>query len=86
MLDKDAAISKIHSHLVAVARKLGKNAAHLRHDEVLLHAGVLDSSGILELIFWIESEFGVEFDQEELSVDNFGSILQIVDFIARKQG
>jgi acyl carrier protein len=85
-MNKEEACAKIHAKIVAIAKKLGRNATKLRYDAVLLHEGLLDSAGILELIFWIESEYDVEFDQEELSVDNFGTILQMVDFVETKRG
>lgn len=84
-MNQTEAAEKIHAKIVAIAKKLGKNASGLRHDQVLLESGLLDSAGILELIFWIEAEFDVEFDQDELSVDNFGTILQMVDFVERKR-
>jgi acyl carrier protein len=85
-MNKAEAAEKIHSKIIAIAKKLGRDAGGLGQDRILLETGLLDSAGILELIFWIESEFGVEFDQDELSVDNFGTIVQMVDFVERKRG
>ncbi len=56
----------------------------LGDDESLLGSGVVDSTGILELITFLESKFAVRFADNELVADNFDSVNKIISFISRK--
>lgn len=53
-------------------------------DEGLMARGILDSTGVLELIEFIEGEFDVRVDDEETTPDNLGSISGIVRFVSDK--
>ena len=54
--------------------------------ESLLDAGLIDSTGILELVAFLESEFGVTIADEDIVPDNLDSIERIDAFVARRQG
>lgn len=54
--------------------------------ESLLEAGLIDSTGILELVAFIESEFGVQMADAEIVPDNLDSIAKIVAYVERKTG
>jgi len=55
-------------------------------DETLIfEQGVLDSMGLLFLIEFLKEEFGVSTNDDELVVENFESINNIVTFIESKQ-
>ncbi len=43
-------------------------------DYPLIEKGVVDSMGILSIVSFMESEFGVEIRDEELVSQNFGTI------------
>jgi acyl carrier protein len=64
----------IHVKVVDLARQMGNDARNLRYDQVIPAAGVLDSPSLMELIMWFENQFGVEVDQDELTLENFGTI------------
>lgn len=51
----------------------------------LLDEGVVDSTGVLEVIGFIESEFGVVVDDAEITPENFDSIARIAAFVSRKR-
>ncbi len=53
-------------------------------DQQLLGSGIIDSTGILELISYLEHEFSIVFDDEELVGENFNSIASIVTILQRK--
>ena len=53
---------------------------------ILLEEKVIDSMGVMELIAFIESNFGIEFTDDDLTVDNFGTIGAIIALINRKDG
>jgi acyl carrier protein len=53
-------------------------------DQSLLRTGIVDSTGILELIAFLEVTFKVKFADHELVGDNFDSVSKIISFMARK--
>ncbi len=52
--------------------------------ESLLGSGVIDSTGILELISFLEEHFGVKFEDSELTGENFDSVEKISTFVSGK--
>lgn len=54
-------------------------------DASLLEAGVIDSTGILELIEFLESEFGVQVQDNETVPENLDGINRVADYVQRKQ-
>ena len=56
----------------------------LARDDSLLEKGIVDSTGILQLVTYIESEFGIKVADEELVPENLDSISNIVAFLERK--
>lgn len=57
----------------------------LDDDDRLLERGVVDSMGIVEMLTFIEDEFGVKAADDEISEANLGSLRAIVRFVASKQ-
>lgn len=51
-------------------------------DTDLFETGVLDSMGFVELLIYIEREFGIRVALEEMEVDNFRSMERITEFVA----
>ena len=56
----------------------------LSADESLTQAGVLDSMGVLELIMFIEEQFGVKIPDEDTLPENLDSIERIVNYVSRR--
>ena len=56
----------------------------LNDDESLLSSGVVDSTGVLELLAFLEGKFQVKFADNELVADNFDSVTKIISFIRRR--
>lgn len=55
-------------------------------DEVsLLESGYIDSTGMMEVILFLEGEFAIHIEDHETIPDNLESISKIAAFIARKQ-
>ena len=57
----------------------------LANDDSFLDKGIIDSTGILELVMYLEEEFGLAVADEELLPDNLDSINNLVKFVERKQ-
>ena len=50
----------------------------------LLDHGIIDSTGVLEVIMFIETSFGVTVEDSEMLPENLDSIERIAAFVARK--
>ena len=46
--------------------------------------GIVDSTGILEVIMWVEQTFGIHVDDMEVLPENFDSIQSLIDYTQRK--
>lgn len=58
----------------------------MKDDDSFLELGLIDSTGILELVSFIEESFGITIDDDELTPDNLDSINKIIGFITKKMG
>jgi len=56
----------------------------LGNDDSFLEQGVIDSTGVLELVEWLEDTFDIAVDDEELIPENLDSVNQLAAFIAKK--
>jgi acyl carrier protein len=56
----------------------------LSDDTSFLESGVIDSTGLLELIGFIERTYGFRLNDEELVPDNLDSLRKLTLFIERK--
>ncbi|MCB2184741.1 MAG: acyl carrier protein [Desulfobulbaceae bacterium] len=56
----------------------------LKNDDSFLEQGVIDSTGVLELVDWLEESFGISVDDEELMPENLDSVNNLTRFIAKK--
>ena len=51
-----------------------------------LELGIIDSFGFMELLHWVEEEFGILVADDELVPDNFDSVRRLSSFILGKKG
>ena len=59
---------------------------HFTDDDSLLENGIIDSTGVLELLAWLESRWQVEVEDHELRPENLDSINRVARFVERKRG
>ena len=59
-------------------------AEDFSESESLLEHGIIDSTGVLELILFLEETFGIKVGDEEIVPDNLDSINYLVTFIQNK--
>ena len=57
----------------------------LANEDSFLDKGIIDSTGIMEVIMFIEEQFGISVSDEEMIPDNLDSIKNIVRYINEKQ-
>ena len=67
-----------------VAANFYVDGGDLLDEESLLERGVIDSTGVMEIIQFIEREFGVQVSDEEIVPENLESIARIDAFVGRK--
>jgi acyl carrier protein len=58
----------------------------LKDDASLLDLGIVDSTGVLEVVGFLEDEFGLQIDAPDLVPENLDSIDRITAFVGRKLG
>jgi len=71
----------IESHLV-----ISNNEKVLKDDDNIFELGFVDSLFALQLVSFIEKEFEIELENNDLDLKNFSSINSIVSFLENKLG
>lgn len=62
----------------------GDESVQLDDEASLLGAGIVDSTGVVELVMFVENHFGVSVDSTELLPSNFDSVSRLAAYVARK--
>ena len=57
----------------------------LKDDDSLLDKGIIDSTGVLELVAFLEKSYGIRVEDEELVPENLDSIASVGAYVLRKQ-
>jgi len=57
----------------------------LNNEDSFLEKGIIDSTGILEVVMWMEDTFGVHTEDEELIPENLDSVNNLAAFMERKK-
>ena len=58
--------------------------AKLDDNTSLLQEGILDSTGVLDVVAHVEETFGIEVEDEELVPQNFDTVRSLCDYVKRK--
>jgi methoxymalonate biosynthesis acyl carrier protein len=56
----------------------------LKDDDDIFALGFVNSLFAMQLVTWVENEFGIQIEDEDLDVENFISITAIAGLIMRK--
>lgn len=57
----------------------------LKDSDSFLETGIIDSTGVLEIILFIEETFGIKVDDNEMFPANLDSVDNLSNFVQRKQ-
>jgi acyl carrier protein len=68
--------------LTEIVADLGKKA--LRPDEDLIEQGVIDSLGLMKLVAFMESAFGIDVQDEDIVPENFQTLNIMASYVERK--
>lgn len=60
-------------------------AEALNDSDSFLEKGIIDSTGMLELVAFLEEKYGIRVEDEELVPENLDSVERLVQFISRKK-
>lgn len=60
------------------------NDKNLKDDDSFMSKGIVDSTGILEVVSFVEENFGFKIADEELLPENLDSVDNLVAFIGKK--
>ena len=61
------------------------DASALQGDTSFLDSGIVDSTGMLELIMFLENRYHIKIEPEEMLPENLDSINRVVQFLAKKE-
>jgi len=64
---------------------IGRDPAELTDSGSLLELGIIDSTGVLEMVGFLEESFGFQVDDDELIPDNLDSLEKLEKYIERKK-
>ena len=56
----------------------------LKNDDSFLDQGIIDSTGVLELVDWLEETYDIKVEDEELVPENLDSVNNLAGFISKK--
>ena len=56
-----------------------------KDDDSFLAGGIIDSTGVLEIMLFVEETFDIKVEDEEMLPENLDSIANLVAFVQRKQ-
>lgn len=63
---------------------VGRSDVNIDINESLIESGIMDSTGVLELVEFIETTFQIKIEDEELIPDNLETINNIIHFLKKK--
>jgi acyl carrier protein len=56
----------------------------LKSEDSFMKSGIMDSTGILEMIMFLHDEFGVDVMDDEMVPENLDSVQNVVAFVRKK--
>jgi acyl carrier protein len=74
---------QIRSHILDSFLFTSDNG-RLKNDASFLEEGIVDSTGVLELVMFVEENFGIAVEDDEIVPDNFDSVNALADYVGRK--
>ena len=81
-MNEDYSISLIKNFIINSF--LFGEGSRLCHDTNFMETGILDSTGMIELISFIEFEFKIKINDWELIPENFSSLQKICNYLQKK--
>ncbi len=64
---------------------VGLDETELNEDDSFLENGIIDSTGVLEIVAFLEETYGFGVEDEEVLPENFDSINNLASYVERKR-
>jgi acyl carrier protein len=64
----------------------GDSSVSFTDQESFMEKGILDSTGILDMILFIEKTYNIKIEDDEITPDNLDSLVHMEKFIQKKSG
>jgi acyl carrier protein len=81
LFDPDEVAKTIHGY---IAESFVLDDDELGPETSLIESGIVDSTGIVEIVSFLEETFEIEFDDEELVAANLDSVSRLTRFVGNK--
>ena len=78
--------AEIKAKIVEIAAETGDDASDLAADEVIPATGLIDSTALLQLLAWYERHYQIPLPQEDITIDNLGTLTRMAEFVLRRKG
>jgi acyl carrier protein len=75
-------ISKVREFVVE--NFLFGDGESLKDDTSFMEAGIIDSTGVLELIMFLEETYGIKIEDNELVPENFDNLQNVARYLEKK--
>lgn len=82
MLDESTIAQQVRDFIVS--NFLYGQERTLHDTDSFLGEGIVDSTGVLQLVAFLEETYGISVADEDLTPDNLDSIKRVSDYISRK--
>lgn len=63
----------------------GEDPEQLQINDDLLDSGILDSMGIMQLVTYLEKEYGISIPTEDIEPEQFATVATLAAFVREKQ-
>jgi len=76
---------RVRHEVASLAARCGNAGVQFGDDDIIPELGILDSAAIIELTLWIEKEFRFVIDEDDLTIENLGSVSSIVAYVKARR-
>lgn len=83
---KDVRIEAPIREFIASNLLYSKEGFTYADDASLLREGIIDSLGVVELVSFLQTHFGLKVEQSDVRPENFDSVAKLAAFVRHKQG
>jgi D-alanine--poly(phosphoribitol) ligase subunit 2 len=83
--ERATVIAKLRVMLVKLAGELGHDASAIDENELIPDTGLLDSASLIDFVMQIDTAYGLALEAEDMTIDNFGTLAAIANFVASRR-
>jgi acyl carrier protein len=78
-MEPDNLIRDIYSYI----KNEMNNSKNFDMETNIIEGGLIDSTGILALVIYLETKYGIEIDLEEINMENFAQVGKIAELVKK---